>query len=169
PERPCYFGRFGKQGRGYSVQPLLRQLREILGLDRRWTMALVGVGQLGRAILGYGGFRPQGFDIVIAFDSDRDLVGTSVDGVLVLDVKDLRKEIGARRPHVGIVAVPAREAQQVIDGLIASGIRAILNYAPIVPRVPPQLKYEVEIQNIDPVLALQGMTYYLKSESSSPK
>jgi redox-sensing transcriptional repressor len=162
-----YFGRFGKQGRGYQVRPLLEQLQQILGLDRRWTMALVGVGQLGRAILGYGGFKPQGFDIVAAFDADSRLIGTEVSGVHVYDVKDLRRQIAGSPVHVGIVAVPAHEAQDVIDSLIAGGIRAILNYAPVVARVPRHLRDEVQIQNIDPVLALQGMTYYLKEASET--
>jgi redox-sensing transcriptional repressor len=157
-----YFGRFGKQGRGYHVTPLLEQLRGILGLDRRWTMALVGVGQLGRAILGYGGFKPQGFDIVAAFDADSRVIGTQISGVRIYDVKDLRRQITQSPVYIGIVAVPAHEAQEVIDALIGGGIRAILNYAPVVARVPRHLRDEVQVQNIDPVLALQGMTYYLK-------
>jgi redox-sensing transcriptional repressor len=159
-----YFGRFGKQGRGYHVPRLLNQLRQILGLDRRWTMVLVGVGQLGRAILGYDGFRPQGFDIVAAFDTSPAMIGSSVNGIRVHDVKDLRREINATPAHIGIVAVPAHEAQDVFDALVASGIRSILNYAPMVPRIPEQLRGEVQVQNIDPVLALQGMTYYLKPD-----
>ena len=157
-----YFGRFGKQGRGYQVGPLLDQLQQILGLDRRWTMALVGVGQLGRAILAYGGFKPQGFDIVAAFDADNRLIGSEVSGVRIYNVKDLRRQIASSPVHIGIVAVPAHEAQEVIDALIGGGIRAILNYAPVVARVPRHLRDEVQVQNIDPVLALQGMTYYLK-------
>ena len=78
-----YFGRFGKQGRGYNVRRLLEELRQILGLDREWTMVVVGVGQLGRAVLSYGGFAPQGFRIVEAFDADPRVVGQHIDDLVV--------------------------------------------------------------------------------------
>lgn len=162
-----YFGRFGKQGRGYQVAPLLEQLQQILGLDSHWTMALVGVGQLGRAIMTYGGFKPQGFEIVAAFDASKQLIGSSINGVAVYDVKDLRRQVDILRAQIGIVAVPAQEAQEVIDAMVACGIKAILNYAPIVPRIPRHLKDSVQVQNIDPVLALQGMTYYLKEAAET--
>ncbi len=153
-----YFGRFGKQGRGYNVQKLLDELRRILGLNRQWRMALVGAGRLGRAIMGYGGFTPQGFRIVEAFDSDPDMVGTEVSGLVIKDTADLELVLGENRVDVGIVAVPGETAQGVIDALVRCGVRAILNYAPIAAHVPRG----VHIKRIDPVLALQGMTYYLK-------
>ena len=153
-----YFGRFGKQGRGYNVQKLLDELRRILGLNRQWRMALVGAGRLGRAIMGYEGFTPQGFRIVEAFDSDPDMVGTEVSGLVIRDTADLETVLGENRVDVGIVAVPGETAQDVIDALVRCGVRAILNYAPIAAHVPRG----VHIKRIDPVLALQGMTYYLK-------
>lgn len=162
-----YFGRFGKQGRGYQVGPLLDQLRQILGLNRHWTMALVGVGQLGRAILAYGGFKPQGFEIVAAFDANKELIGSQVNGVTIYDVRDLGRQLKASPVHIGIVSVPSHQAQNVVDALIGCGMKAILNYAPIVPRIPLHLKDRVQVQNIDPVLALQGMTYYLKEPSEA--
>jgi len=155
-----YFGRFGKQGRGYNVQGLLEAIKRILGLDRQWRMALVGVGRLGRAIVGYGGFAPQGFHIVHAFDVDPKVIGRKVNSLVVRDVAEL-EEVLAREPvDIGIVAVPPEAAQEVIDRLVNAGVRAILNYAPIAARVPPG----VQIRRIDPVLALQTMTYYLKGE-----
>ncbi len=153
-----YFGRFGKQGRGYNVRKLLEELRQILGLDRQWQMALVGIGRLGRAILGYRGFGPQGFRIVEAFDSDPQFVGTTIDDVLIKPISGLEEVLGADPVEVGIVAVPAEAAQDVIDTLVRCEVRAILNYAPIAARVPPG----VYVKRIDPVLALQSMTYYLK-------
>ena len=153
-----YFGRFGKQGRGYNVQKLLDELRRILGLNRQWRMALVGAGRLGRAIMGYEGFTPQGFRIVEAFDSDPDMVGTEVSRLVIRDTADLETVLGENRVDVGIVAVPGETAQDVIDALVRCGVRAILNYAPIAAHVPRG----VHIKRIDPVLALQGMTYYLK-------
>ena len=154
-----YFGRFGKQGRGYNVRKLLDELRRILGLNRQWKMALVGVGRLGRAILGYEGFAPQGFRIVEAFDSDKSLIGSDVNGLLIRKTADLEKVLQVSPVDVGIVSVPAEEAQDVIDALVRCGVRAILNYAPIAAHVPRG----VNIKRIDPVLALQGMTYYLKA------
>jgi redox-sensing transcriptional repressor len=153
-----YFGRFGKQGRGYNVQRLAAELKSILGLDREWTMALVGVGNLGRAILSYRGFAPQGFRTVSAFDSDHRTIGKTYGGVLVQDVQGLRKALRERPAEIGIVAVPAAAAQEVVNALVESGVKAILNYAPISSRVPPGIR----LRDIEPVLALQGMTYYLK-------
>jgi redox-sensing transcriptional repressor len=158
-----YFGRFGKQGRGYNIRKLLDELRRILGLDRQWRMALVGVGKLGRAILGYGGFGPQGFRIVEAFDVDAGQVGEQIYNLTVKDVADLEKVLSENPVDVGIVAVPADVAQDVIDSLVKCGVRAILNYAPIAARVPP----DIRIKRIEPVLALQSMTYYMKNANSA--
>ncbi len=158
-----YFGRFGKQGRGYNVETLRAELRQILGLDREWSMALVGVGQLGRAIMSYGGFAPQGFRIVDAFDSDPNIVGTTVNGLAVQPVDSLPRVLQEKNVDIAIVAVPAASAQKVVDVLVANGVRAIVNYAPIAPQAPPH----VRIKDIDPVLALQSMTFYVKRLAAS--
>jgi redox-sensing transcriptional repressor len=155
-----YFGRFGKQGRGYNVKRLLEELHQILGLDRKWTMVVAGVGQLGRAVLSYGGFAPQGFSIVGAFDSDPAVAGERIDGLVVQPVENMREALAGRGVDIGIVATPAPAAQKVIDALVECGVRAILNYAPIAAHVPPH----VHIKDIDPVLSLQSMTFYLKNE-----
>jgi redox-sensing transcriptional repressor len=155
-----YFGRFGKQGRGYNVKRLLEELHQILGLDRKWTMVVVGVGQLGRAVISYGGFVPQGFRIVEAFDADLAVVGSQIDGLTVKSVDDIPATLAGRAIDIGIVATPAAAAQGVIDALVACGVRAILNYAPIAAHVPPN----VQLKDIDPVLSLQSMTFYLKNE-----
>jgi redox-sensing transcriptional repressor len=160
-----YFGRFGKQGRGYNVYSLLSKLREILGLDRQWHVCLVGVGRLGQAIAEYGGFEPQGFQIVAAFDSDARLVGTRIGHVQVRHSDQLDSFLRSNQVDIGVVAVPARTAQQVVDSLVDAGIRAILNYAPITAHVPP----EVSIRHIDPVLAMQSMTFYIKLRDSAAK
>jgi len=153
-----YFGRFGKQGRGYRVEKLLQELRQILGLTREWPMVLVGIGRLGRAVLGYGGFGPQGFRIIDAFDSDPHIVGTKVDGLEVKSVSQLPETLRRSQVEIAIVAVPAANAQSVIDILVANGVKAILNYAPVAVHAPPH----VRIKEIDPVLALQSMTFYVK-------
>jgi len=160
-----YFGRFGKQGRGYSVSHLREELRQILGLTREWPVVLVGVGKLGRAVLGYDGFGPQGFRIVEAFDSDAKIVGTSQNGLTVKSVDALPQELRKSRAEMAIVAVPAASAQRVIDTLVANGVKAILNYAPIAAHVPPR----VRIKDIDPVLALQSMTFYVKAQQTPAK
>ncbi len=158
-----YFGRFGKQGRGYNVKRLLEELHEILGITREWSMVLVGVGQLGKAILGYGGFTPQGFRIVAAFDVDSETVGDVVDGLEVKPVAELPEALQEFDAQIGIVAVPAANAQDVIDVLVESGVKVILNYAPIAAHVPQG----VRIKDIDPVLALQSMTFYLKAAGAA--
>ena len=160
-----YFGRFGKQGRGYNVRKLLEELRSILGLNRQWRMTLVGTGRLGRAILGYEGFGPQGFRIVETFDSDPEWVGKEVNGLTIKDTTELERVLRESPVDVGIVAVPAETAQVVIDRLVACGVQAILNYAPIAPQAPP----DVRIKDIDPVLALQSMTFYIKDAAKPSK
>ena len=154
-----YFGRFGKQGRGYNVQRLALELRQILGLDRQWSMILIGVGHLGQAILTYDGFQPQGFIIVDAFDADERIIGTKVGGVDVRPISSLKEYLAQRQVDIGIVAVPAAAAGGIIGDLIAGGVRSILNYAPTAVPVPER----IQIKNIDPVLALQSMTFYLKN------
>ena len=152
-----YFGRFGKQGRGYSVIDLLDRLRQILGVNTYWNVAVVGVGRLGRAIVNYPGFNPDGFHLVAAFDVNDDVIGSDVGGLTVHSLDDLRKVVAERKISIAIVAVPVSHTQEVVDQLVACGIRAILNYAPIIPHV----REGVKIRNIDPVLSLQSMTYYI--------
>ncbi|MCH8745629.1 MAG: redox-sensing transcriptional repressor Rex [Chloroflexi bacterium] len=152
-----YFGRFGKQGRGYSVRHLLEELQQILGLNEHWNVVVIGVGRLGNAILSYPGFTPDGFHIVAALDSNPALIGQEVEGITVRPIQDLEKVVKAQNITIAVVAVPSRFTQQVIDDLVECGVRAILNYAPTSPQVPR----EVRIRNIDPVLSLQSMTFYL--------
>ena len=152
-----YFGRFGKQGRGYSVRHLLEELQQILGLNEHWNVVVIGVGRLGNAILSYPGFTPDGFHIVAALDSNPALIGQEVEGITVRPIQDLEKVVKAENITIAVVAVPSRFTQQVIDDLVECGVRAILNYAPTSPQVPR----DVRIRNIDPVLSLQSMTFYL--------
>ena len=153
-----YFGRFGKQGRGYGVQFLRDELRTILGLDSDWRACLVGVGRLGRAIISYPGFSPEGFEIVAAFDSDPEQVGSTVGGLHIQPMPELGSTVRRRDIAIGIMAVPAAQAQSVVDYLVGGGIRGILSYAPVAPQVP----LNIVVRHIDPVLSLQSMTYYLR-------
>jgi redox-sensing transcriptional repressor len=160
-----YFGRFGKQGRGYNVGQLLEELWRILGLNRRWRIALVGVGRVGRAILEYGGFASQGFQIVQAFDVDEQVVDQKLASVTIRHVNELEQRLREDSVDIGIVAVPASEAQAVVDTLVRCGVKAILNYAPMCPWRP----HDVELRQIDPVLALQSMTFHLKTQEELAK
>jgi redox-sensing transcriptional repressor len=160
-----YFGRFGKQGRGYNVHGLLTKLQEILGLDRQWRVCVVGVGRLGQAIVEYGGFEPQGFQIVAAFDADRGRVGSKIGGLTVRDTSELDEFLESNKVDIGVVAVPAHAAQEVVDKLVKLGIRAILNYAPMTAHVSK----DVTIRHIDPVIAMQSMTFYIKRRNPGAK
>ena len=152
-----YFGRFGKQGRGYRVRYLLSELKQILGLDSEWNVAVVGVGRLGNAILNYPGFNPDGFHLVAAFDSNPKRVGEAVGSITIQPMTAMAETVVQRNIAIAIVAVPSDCTQSVIDQLVDCGVRAILNYAPINAQVPAG----ISVRNIDPVLALQSMTYYL--------
>ena len=152
-----YFGRFGKQGRGYSVESLEKRLRSILGLDRAWNTMVIGMGRLGRAVVSYPGFAPEGFNIVAAFDVDDSIVGETISGLDVRSISDLAKTVKEKDIKIGIVTVPIERAQEVIDTLVDAGIKSILNYAPLSPKVPEG----VTVRGIDPVLSLQSMTYYI--------
>ena len=152
-----YFGRFGKQGRGYRVRHLLAELKQILGLDAEWNVAVIGVGRLGNAILNYPGFNPDGFHLVAAFDNNPQNVGKEVGGIAIQPMSGLAETVAARDITIAIVAVPSAHTQSVVDQLVDCGVKAILNYAPINAQVPPG----VRVRSIDPVLALQSMTYYL--------
>ncbi len=152
-----HFGGFGKQGTGYQIAYLIEQLRQVLKVDREWDVALVGAGDLGHAVANYRGFTDRGFRIVAVFDSDPQKVGQKIGSESILPFADLASIIAQRGIKVAMIAVPAQHAQVVADTLIAAGIRAILNYAPISLNVPNN----VHVQYIDPVVHLQRMTYYL--------
>ncbi len=152
-----HFGEFGKQGTGYSVEFLIEQLRAILNLNRMWDLALVGVGDLGSALARYQGFTNRGFRIVLAFDNDPQKIGKRIGHLVIEDSATIPERIRQTGVRIAMLTVPAAEAQKVTDCLVEAGIRAILNYAPIHLVVPPG----IIVENIDPILKLQHMTYYL--------
>lgn len=154
-----YFGRFGKQGYGYDVETLIRELEAILNLDRTWNIALVGYGNLGQAIAHHRGFEPNGFRIAAIFAKSPEHVGQVVNGIVVLPETEIERVVRELAIRIGILAVPAEAAQEVADKLIAGGVRALLNYAPVTLHVPPG----IVVRDIDPIGALQSMTYYLAS------
>jgi redox-sensing transcriptional repressor len=153
-----HFGGFGKQGTGYRIAYLREQLEQVLKVNREWEVALVGAGDLGRAVAHYKGFADRGFRITCVFDAAPNKVGTSIGDLKILPMEDAPKIIAERGIKLAMIAVPAENAQEVADLLIAAGIRAILNYAPISLKVPE----EVRVQHIDPVVHMQRMTFYLE-------
>lgn len=152
------FGEFGKQGTGYHIPFLLDRLRQILKVEQVWDVALVGLGELGHAILRYQGFENRGFRVVACFDNDAAKVGTQVANFTVRDVKNMVEEVKASQIKMAMLCVPASVAQEVTNKLVEAGVRGILNYAPVSLTVPP----EVRVQYIDPVIGLQRMAYYLQ-------
>jgi redox-sensing transcriptional repressor len=154
----AYFGEFGVRGIGYYVSGLKAELQKILGLDREWPVALVGVGNLGSALFNYKGFARAGFRIAAIFDDDpqKQKIG-SMDGVPILPLRDLPRLAKAKNLQIGIVAVPAESAQAVADALVAAGIKAILNFAPARLKVPK----DVRLKNVDLSIELETLSFYL--------
>jgi len=155
-----YFGRFGTQGKGYDIQQLELAVTRILHLDRQWAAALIGFGHLGQAIAQYQGFEQNSFRISTIFARNPDHIGQQVNGVIVLDASAITEVVREMGVRIGIIAVPAAAAQDVADQLIAGGVRAILNYAPVTLRLPDN----VWTREIDPTGALQSLTYYLDAD-----
>ena len=151
----AYFGQFGYPGVGYRCTELVAAIRGILGTDRTWNVALVGLGNLGRALLGHRGFHQQGFRITAAFDVAPDLVGKTVEGVPVRSMEELAAVVQRESLKLAIVTVPAPNAQTVADQLIRAGIAGILNFAPVTLNVPPH----VRVVGVDLALELEQLTY----------
>ncbi|GAP17927.1 redox-sensing transcriptional repressor Rex [Levilinea saccharolytica] len=152
------FGEFGKQGTGYSVPFLIDRLEDILKLKHDWDIALVGVGDLGHAIIRYQGFSNRGFCVSMAFDNDPEKIGTSINGLIVENIQNMPARIQEAQVKIAMLTVPAAFAQQVAEDLVKAGVTAILNYAPLVLSLPKH----VQVEYIDPIISLQHMTYYLE-------
>jgi redox-sensing transcriptional repressor len=152
-----HFGEFGKQGMGYDIAHLRDELKRILHVEKAWDVALVGAGDLGHAIVHYGGFEGRGFRVSCVFDNNPQKIGRRLGRFEICDVATMAQKVEEAGIRVAIVAVPASAAQAVVDDLVKMGIRAILNYAPITVTVPR----DVQVQYIDPVVHMQRMTYYL--------
>ena len=151
------FGEFGKQGTGYNIEYLVDQLRQILKVNRVWDIAVVGAGDIGSAVARYQGFADRGFRVTLVFDIDPQKIGSRIGDFTIRDYAQLTELIRSAGIQVAMITVPASRAQEVADDLIKSGVKAILNYAPININVPEG----VYVQHTDPVTHLQRMTYYL--------
>jgi redox-sensing transcriptional repressor len=152
-----HFGEFGKQGTGYKIAYLQERLQEILHLNHIWPVALIGFGDLGHALVHYRGFREKGFIIKAIFDSAPAKIGLKINDLTIKSMDELREEITKYEIKMAILAVPLEVAQHVSEALVEAGVKAILNYAPITLSLP----HGIQVQNIDPVVHLQQMTYYL--------
>jgi redox-sensing transcriptional repressor len=152
-----HFGEFGKQGTGYNIDYLRQQLQRILNVNREWEIALIGAGDLGRAIAHYDGLPQRGFRITTIFDSDPAKEGQRVGQCVVRGTGQMGEELKREGYKIAMIAVPAAAAQEVADVCVKAGVQALLNYAPITLSVPPN----VQVQHIDPVVHLQRMTFYL--------
>jgi redox-sensing transcriptional repressor len=154
-----HFGEFGKQGTGYDISHLERNLKEILHVDRMWDVVLVGAGDLGTALAGYRGFAGRGFRIAAVFDKDPERIGKIVGHDLAVeDVATLSERVRESGWPLAIIAVPADQAQLVANILVEAGVMSILNYAPITLMCPSSIR----VEHIDPTVHLQHLTYYLE-------
>jgi redox-sensing transcriptional repressor len=154
----AYFGEFGVRGVGYYVRDLERHLRQILGLDRKLRVAIIGAGNLGLALADYPGFRQEGFEIAALFDNQCAKVGQqSRSGISILDIHDLKKCARRDRISIAVIAVPAQSAQRVVDLVVAAGIKAVLNFSPGALQVPP----DVKLKSIDLTVSLESLSFYL--------
>jgi len=152
----AYFGQFGVRGLGYYTGELKGNLERILGLNQQWEVALVGLGNLGSALLNYRGFRQRGFRLAAAFDNDPSKVGMQIGRVPVFDVERIVPVLKRRRIKMAVIAVPAAAAQAVTDQLVAAGVNAILNFAPTQLSVPKRVK----VQNVDLSVMLKTLSFY---------
>ena len=154
-------GSFGTRGTGYDTAFLLAQIDRALGMDRDWPVAIVGIGNLGRALVNSEGFSSHGFRIAALFDADPAVIGTRVGPAVVQDIGALGALVGSEVPAIGVVATPAEAAQPVTDGLVAIGVRSILNFAPTVLTVPA----DVLLRYVDLSIELQVMSFYQSRRS----
>ena len=158
-----YFGQFGVSGAGYDTGQLKAASEKILGKDKIWNVAVVGVGHLGSALLAYPGFKERGLNIVAAFDSDATRIGKQVNDVTIQSIDELPKEIGEKSVSIGIIAAPAKNAQEVADKFIKAGVECILNFAPTTLIVPENVK----VKDVDLSRELETLSYYMVNKKTA--
>jgi len=153
----AYFGEFGKRGVGYSLKNLSKELKNILGLDKKWPIIIVGAGNLGQALINYKGLEKRGFVIEGIFDNSSIKIGKKLRQITIQDVKEIENFIKKKNIKIAVLTVPATSAQEVADRMVKGGIKAILNFAPTRIILSP----EVKIHNVDLSIEFEGLTYYL--------
>lgn len=151
----AYFGQFGHPGIGYRVDDLIQQVKRILGTDRVWNVLLVGAGNLGRALSAYKGFSSKGFQLIAVFDNDPSKVGRKLGAFTVQSIEEMPAIVQKQNVKLAIISVPADHAQDVADGLIAAGVRGILNFAPVSITVPP----DIALNTVDVAVQLEQLSF----------
>ncbi|HET9612413.1 MAG TPA: redox-sensing transcriptional repressor Rex [Acidimicrobiales bacterium] len=151
-----YLGSYGTRGVGYDVDYLQFQMSRELGLNKDWHVVIAGIGNLGHALANYGGFSDRGFPVAALVDADPRVVGTEINGITVRHIDEIGDIAGEMRIAIGIIATPASAAQEVADRLIAAGVTSILNFAPTIVTVPP----EVSLRKVDLAVELQILSFY---------
>ncbi len=151
-----YLGSYGTRGVGYDVEYLLYQITRELGLTQDWPAAIVGIGNLGRALASYKGFSERGFRISALFDVDEGVIGEEVGGLPVRHLDDLKEAVVDHGISIGIIATPPLAAQEVAEKLVDAGVKSILNFAPAVVNVPP----DVSVRKVDLSIELQILSFY---------
>lgn len=158
----AYFGQFGYPGIGYRCDELVDAIKRILGTNREWPIALVGLGNLGRALLGYRGFGEQGFRVVAAFDVDPHKVGSNIDGVPVFAIDDLNAIVKSKGIRLAIIAVPAVAAQVVAEQVVQAGVEGVLNFAPVTISLPK----EIRTVGVDLAIELEQLSFAVVSRAA---
>ncbi len=157
-----FFGSFGTRGLGYPVKDLKAKIARILGIDRVWNIALVGVGNIGSALVSYKEFARQGFKIVKLFDSDQRKIGSNHKGIVVSDIRKIVSELSGSEVEMVVVCVPGSVAQFVVNDIVKAGLKAILNFAPVNLKVPD----DVFVRNENMAMELEYLSYALVNNHS---
>ena len=152
-----FFGSFGKRGLGYSVPELSRQIREIMGLGRDWRVVIVGAGKIGAALAQYRGFSQRGFQIVAVYDSSSEKIGRPWDGHTIRDIRELDRDASRDRIDIAVLTVPAEAAQATLDRIVKSGIKAVLNFAPVQLQAPA----DVAVKTVNMAMELESLSFAL--------
>ena len=160
-----FFGSFGTRGLGYPVNELKQQIASILGIDRVWRVAMIGVGNIGSALVSYKEFIRQGFQIVRIFDNDQRKIGSNHKGIVVSDIANLERELVEGNIEMVILAVPATVAQYIVDDVVRAGIKAILNFAPVNLKVPP----DVYLRNENMSMELEYLSFAIVNNHTPKK
>jgi redox-sensing transcriptional repressor len=155
-----FFGSFGTRGLGYPVKQLMQEIADILGINRAWNVALIGVGNVGSALVSYKEFAKQGFVIRLIFDNDQRKIGSNHKGIKVSDVGDMARLIPEHKISIAVITVPSSAAQMVCDEVVESGVKAILNFAPVNLRVPD----EVFLRNENMAIELEHLSFSLRNQ-----
>ena len=154
-----FFGSFGKRGLGYSVPELSAALREILGLGREWKVVIIGAGKIGAALAQYRGFRQRGYNIIGVYDANPDKIGRSLEGIEIRDMARFEADVAAERPEIAVIAIPAEGAQEVLDRIVRTGIKAVLNFAPVQLHAPS----DVTVKAVNMAMELEGLSFALSN------